>query len=364
MIDERENLPSASGVEAMLLCRGKWALESTIAVQDDSSDESRSGDRIHTYMAGAFALDESPLLNDDEERVAEKFQADEAALVEEFIGDPLITLREERLWIYDSRINPEPPHHVFSGKPDAVFIGEDAILIVDYKSGWLGATPGPRNPQLRALVVLVNARFKAMGRPIYVAALLRAGKPSVAKYEAGDIAAAVAELRDTVAAGTDRLAPRTPGEKQCRYCRAKAVCPEFNAAMTALAAIETRTELDLPALTRILDLAGPIEKVIEAARAKAKRLLTEDPSGVPGWELTKGQEREKVTDVQALAARVFEMGVPVPVFTAACSITKSALKPLVKAATQTKGKALDDKMEEALAGLTEITVTAPSLKRA
>lgn len=357
MIDDRENLPSASGVEALQLCPGKRALEASIPPADDSSDESRSGDRIHAYMAAGG--DVPPLLDDDEERVADKFQRDEAALVAEFIGEPRITLREERLWLTEGTAR------IFSGKPDAVFVGEDAILIVDFKSGWLGATVAPKNTQLRALVVLVAARFNPMGRPIYVAALLRAGKPSVARYEAADIAAANVELHRIMALSADPLAPRIPGEKQCRHCRAKlaGVCPEFTAATSAIAAVPPRTELDLPTLTRILDLAGPLEKVIEAAKAKAKGMLAADPGSVPGYELAPGQEREKVVDCQTLAARVFALGVPVEDFTAAVSISKTALKPLVKAATNTKGAALDKKMEEALAGLTEVTTTAPSLKR-
>lgn len=357
MIDDRENLPSASGIEALSLCPGKRALEASLPPADDSSEESRSGDRIHAYMAAGG--DVPPLLDDDEERVADKFQREEAELVAEFIGEPRITLREERLWLTEGSAR------IFSGKPDAVFVGEDAILIVDFKSGWLGATVAPKNPQLRALVVLVAARFNPMGRPIYVAALLRSGKPSVAKYEAGDIAAAADELRGILARAEMPTAPRIPGEKQCRHCRAKlaGTCPEFTAATSAIATVETRTELDLPTLARILDLAGPIEKVIEAAKAKAKRMLTADPNSVPGYELTPGQEREKITGLDTLAARCAEVGVPVIKFTAACTAAKSNLKPLVKEATGLKGRALDDKFDELLAGLTEVTTTAPSLRR-
>lgn len=363
MIDERENLPSASGVEAMALCLGKFALESRIPHTDDSSEESRSGDRIHAFMAGLGGGGGAEIepMTDDEERVAEKFQREEKELVETLIGEPLITMREERIWLVDHSAG--RPLRIFSGKPDAVFVSDHAILIEDYKSGWLGATAAPQNPQLRALVVLVNARFRAMGRPIFVAVLLRSGRPSVARYEAADTARAEAELRALLVSGTDPLAPRAPGDKQCKYCRASDVCPELASAASMLAVLDTRHELETSDLVRLLDVCGPAEKVIGSIRAEAKRRLERDPKSVPGWELTEGQQREKVVDVQALAARVFALGVPVDSFTAACSISKKSLEPLVKAATGTKGKGLHDKMQEALAGLTETTTTAPSLKR-
>lgn len=373
MSDERDGLPSASGVESMQLCKGKFALESRIPHTDDSSEESRSGDRIHAYMAlsaeACHSPEELPKLDDDEERVAEKFAREEAELVATLIGEPLITLREERLWLNEFLEADAPAcyelRRIFSGKPDAVFVGEDAILIVDYKSGFLGATEAPRNPQLRALVVLVAAKFSPMGRPIYVAVLLRAGRPSVARYEVADIAAAEAELRAVLVSGTDPLAPRAPSDKACKYCRAAAagVCPEANAVPAMLAVLDMRHELATDDLLRLLDACGPAEKVIGSLRAEAKRRIERDPASVPGWELTEGQRREKVVDVQTLAARVFALGVPVEDFTKACSISKKALEPLVKEATKTKGAGLKAKMNEALAGLTETTVTAPSLKR-
>lgn len=350
MSDERKNLPSASGLESYQLCLGKWPLEKSIPREtDDSTEVSRSGDRIHAYMAGEI----EHLENDDEDRIGEKFKREEKELVAEFIGTPTITLREERFWFKDR----------LSAKLDAAFIGEDAILLIDYKSGFLGATPAHSNPQLRAQLLCLESKYRAMGRPVYVAVLLRFGKPSVAKYEADDIAAAAVEMERVLDEIEKPDQPLTPSERACMYCRAKTICPALQAQARELVVLSEQRELAVSNIVRILDLKSQVVKLIEQAELTAKTMLANDPSSVPGWELKEGAEREKITDIQKVYTRVSEIGVPMEKFTAACTIAKSSLKPLIRDVTKKKGKELDMLMDSVIAGCVETTKAAPSLKR-
>lgn len=356
MIDERKGLPSASGYARLLNCLGSWALESSIA-PEDAPEESEtvqtvgaSGDKIHAFMAGLPVE-----LEDAEERVAEKFKREEAELVAEFIGDPAITMREERLWFKMDG------HERFSGKFDAVFVGEDALLVIDYKSGWLGAEAAPKNPQLRAGVVLVNRKFHAMNRPIIVAVLSRFGRPTAAEYDMHDILASESELRGALVDAEKPDAPLTPG-KWCDYCKARLICSALKAEREQLAVIDTR-KLTLTDVQRILDVGPAIEKVLESAKARAKKALTEDPAAIPGWELKPGAEKEKVRDLQVLYTRMSEYGTAPEEFAKACSITKSSLTALLRQKTGAKGRELDALLDAATAGIVEISTTSPSLKR-
>lgn len=353
MSDERNNKPSASGVESYSLCAGKLALERTIPPSDDSSEVSRSGERIHAFMA------DMPLagvtLTDDEERIAEKFAREEAELVAEFVGEPIRTIREERLWLRDGS---------FSGKPDAVFIGEEALLLIDYKSGWLNVTAAPKNLQLRSLVILVKENITLFGRPVFVSVLSRTGKPDTAEYGPADIEESEVELTKILASANGKDPKRFPGDKQCKYCRAAAanLCPELIATTSTLATMQTR-ELSTDDLLRVLEFIGPAKKVIASIEAAAKRRLEADINSVPGWTLEEGDIKTKVSDVAGVYVRCAAVGVTQEDFVKGTSLTKTSLKEMLKAATGRKGKSLDDLVKETTEGLVTTSQNAPSLKR-
>ena len=116
---------------------------------------------------------------------------------------------------------------------------------------------------------------------------------------------------------------------------------------------------------RIAEFLGQvpaIEAVVEAVKAKARRIL-EDGGTVPGYTLKPGTEREAITDPTTVFNRAAAAGVNSEAFMGCVSVTKGKLKDAVKAATGEKGKALDARMEAILAGCTEMKQAAPSLAK-
>lgn len=97
----------------------------------------------------------------------------------------------------------------------------------------------------------------------------------------------------------------TPGEKQCRFCRAKATCPalaaEVREAVGGAAATEdfadlTEEYVDVPSMARLTDasLSGAMQKVdlveqwCKAVRAETERRLLAGQE-VPGFKLVQGK---------------------------------------------------------------------------
>lgn len=359
--DERRGLPSASGYARLKRCPGSLGLERWMPRDvDDSSEESRSGDRIHAKMAG-----EDVELTDDEERVVARFRRLEEQLLAQFQpeGGWQKIERETRMWLTD-----DEDHEMMSGKPDVIAWSYDVMLVIDFKSGWLGAEDAPENDQLRALAVIADRNSADHElKKVYVAIVGRTGEPIVAEYDKDTLDAAWLEMDEALCSATSIYAPLVPGPKQCKYCRAKSVCPALQSltlpaeagGKVPLAAINATPEQ----MTAMLEVCDVADIRIEAIRKEAKRRLAENPNSIPGYRLKPGAAPEKIVNVQGVFERCLEHGVTAEKFAARTSITKKNLSALLKDATGAKGKGLDAICEAVTAGYTESKQSAPSLER-
>jgi hypothetical protein len=195
---------------------------------DEDSSDARAGRLLHRYWANPnYARDfltdaerdllelSDRLLDDVLNRLA--FEMDAVVLVEQSI-----TTRDGKL----------------TGTPDRVFIWtpRKSALIVDLKSGFAIVERAELNLQLRGYAVLV-ADERPLLEHIYVALLQpRLWSPSerisLAHYEKADIERSREEIAAIIAATELIDAPLIAGEEQCRYCRAKMMCPAFRKALT------------------------------------------------------------------------------------------------------------------------------------
>lgn len=348
--DERQGQPSASSYEALMLCPGRHALERTVKPERQSSKDAESGTLIHRAMEG-----QAVELSDEQRDLVERFRRQEAALVERFFSsEPVRIHREQRLW-FELR---------FSGKPDAVYIGDidtQAILVVDYKSGWRGVTAAPQNPQLRSLAVLAANHHRAS--EVFVSALQRSGEPTVAYYTPEDLRLAETELQYTLQRAERQSWLRIPGELQCRHCRAKHVCPE---AQSSLQVVRDERALST-ALTperraHLLDASAQASLAIKAIREEAKTFVAEG-GVIPGWQLAPGTQREKIVNLQTVFERVFHLGCKPEEFTPTTTMTKKDFLAILRKLTGLKGKQLAEAESEVLDGCVETKTSAPSLKR-
>lgn len=346
MTDERKSRPSASGIEQMQLCPGSWRAQQGLL--DTPNADSESGDRIHAALAGD--IDALNALSSDELSIYEVL-SDKAAMIAESLGFPADARRvvEERLWYY------EPNSVVFSGKADRIYLHDREALIVDFKSGWNEVEEAAGNPQMAALAVLLKAH--SLGDSlwkIHVGIIPANAKATIATYDAEALLKAELTILHIIAEADKENAQRIPGDKQCRYCRARNQCPERLAQKNALEPVQ---RLSLPALSPT-DLAGylgklpAIKKIISDLESEAKARI-ERGEDVPGYALKAGSPREVIGNLPVIHARCEKLGINTEQFTDACSLTKTAAKEMIQRATGKKGKALDTELDSLISGCTK-----------
>lgn len=341
-------------MERYQLCPGSWNAERGIA--EETSHDAETGNRIHAALAGETV---TPPLTDDEERTMEACRSQATSLLDTLLPHRDEMHLERRYWW-----NGE-----WSGKPDVVAIDtlQGHAVVIDYKTGRGDVTEAAGNMQLRALAVLVSAEHWPERVTVAIVQPL-AGAVSVCEYGPDELMKAHEEVAGIVSAIHWPEATRRPSSKACKYCKAKGTerCPESIAAVESLPMEVSRDGREIvltpERLSELLEKLPMVEKVIEAIRGKARRML-EAGETVPGYTLKPGVERETITDLTTVYNRAVAAGVNSEAFMACVSVTKTKLKDVVKAATGEKGKALDARMETILAGCTETKAAAPSLAK-
>lgn len=357
MSDERKRLPSASSTHRYAQCPGSFLLEAQCPAPPTSED-ANIGKRIHAFLAGEVSASSMP---PEELELAERCKAAADTLFFDWVkGGEVSFIREQRLWAFDGL------EKAWSGKPDMVAVNGRRGLVVDYKTGRGDVDLAPGNLQLRALAVLAADEYDLEEVTVAIVQPL-AGKPSTCVYSAEDLDLARNEMRRIMRSIQQPGQPRIPSVAACKYCRAKEACPEARAVVEALPAKVERDGREIAMtpeqVAQFLDAAKIAEDVIDAIRAKAKRMLEENEAAVPGWRLKPGVKREKVTDPNTVFGRFTQAGGTQEQFLPAVTISKTGLKDALRAAVGLKGKALDERLAVILDGCTETTTAAPSLVR-
>lgn len=360
MNNERQNLPSASSAHRYAVCPGSFLAEQSIS--EDPSKDAEFGNRVHAALA--MEMDPSDLSAAEESVFTRAKEFDGRAISDWLeriggIGGEIHTFREVRIWYRDAMFR-----KLWSGKPDLILRSGTKALILDYKTLWGEHVPAPSNMQLRALVVLLAHEYVLDEVTV---ALVQTNKwPAIttAVYSIADIEQAEAEVAPMMERVKQPGQPRTATAEGCKYCRAKATCPAALGVVEALPAMVPRESREIAMspedIARFLDIAPVAEGVIESVRAKAKRML-EFGESIPGWRLKAGTVRETITKPETVFARFSEAGGTTDSFMGAISVTKTKLRAAVKAATGTKGRELDAKMDALLDGCTESKQTEASL---
>jgi hypothetical protein len=370
MIDERLNLPSASGLERIMLCPGSWLLEQQHG-RDEKTADSIKGDRIHAFLAGQIPFTD---LTPDEQETALLFAPILAEVIQSTLGikpeEPHQAVVEERYFLSD----PESLLPCFSGKADRIDIHERKALVVDYKTGRNEVTESASNPQLRALAVMTWLEHSVDG--VYTAIIQPYAHPkfTVAYYEADDIDRALKELLDTLKASKVPNATRTPGEKQCKYCRAKLHCPEAIVGVESLAVTVVHPQngevVSGDQLAALGDRCGQAEAVIASIRAEMRRRLEANPASVPGWKLEENSPIREITDAQRafqlLSSAGAELKLPAldpQLFVGCCKVKISEVDKLWKNYTGQKSTDAKADLNKRLESVIEKKAKAPSLVR-
>ena len=352
MTDERQGLPSASAAGRLCLCPGSFLLEQTRL--DTTSVDAQRGDRIHSFLAGKPVM-----LSADDREVADSCSRMERLLVRDTFGEvELDVVRETRLWARN-----EHGERAWSGKADVVYSSPTRLLVCDYKTGRGEVEDATGNMQLRALAVLNDAGFGSVR--VAIIQPLASPQMSMCDYSSQDMEIAREQINALMAMVREPGQPRHASLEACKYCRAKAVCPEALEAVEQLQLVciePSNLALSAGKVASFLDAAQLAESVIDAVRYSA-RMMIESGITIPGWKLKPGVERETITKPEQVFGRFLAVGGTQEQFMSAVGIAKGKLKDALKAATGAKGRALESALATMLEDCTETKKTASSLAR-
>lgn len=319
---------------------------------DTKDDSAEHGTAIHSALAKQDLVG----LNVEQVDTYDACSGIEKALVATVFGAEALALnpkpfREQRYWI-KWKDKAENQH---SGQIDCAYRLSTRALIIEYKS-LAGEVPGsPQNLQLRDQVVLFDHN-NSMLAEIYVAVIqpFVTRKPQIAVYKREDITRAASEMYKRVLASNDPNAKRTPGEVQCKYCKAASAgkCQEYNAwagktvigelsSMAASLVDVTVSEWTPEQCGLFLQQLPIAQKWLDDTKATMKELLKADPTAIPGWTLKDGTNKETITNPQAVFDAFSQKGGSLNQFMECIAVSKGSLKEALAVITKSKGKKLD-----------------------
>ncbi len=361
--DIREGWTSASNAEADSLCPGRHLAQKGLP-DEPKGEWAETGTRIHKALAGEISPSTLTL---EERETFDACREIERAVSRQFFQmdleyPPSKVMRHERLWVGQN------PKH--SGEADVIYRAGTRALILDYKvlSGDVAASS--RNLQLRDLACLAYANIPLLteiGTAIVQPMVTH--KPDICLYTKEDLDRASTELVQRISASNDPKSARVAGEAQCKWCKARKVCLEFNRWQGAqLPAEQSVFQVAMANWTpEQRSLAASIipiaTKRLDEIKDYLKGLLVADPAAIPGWHLKDGATRTEIVDAQKCFDRFAEKGGKLPAFLSFITVRKGKLEEGMHEITGAKGKALKAEMTALLDGITETKQNAPSLEK-
>ena len=363
---------SASNALADRLCLGRHQAQIDLP-ELPPSEASEAGTVIHALWTGNDPQNKPTA---DENEKAQALREQEAIVAEKFFGTDagIVRIVERRLWHEFAVASGDPGQRTLktSGQFDVALVQPESrrALICDGKSGWLSVTPNPSNLQLRRLAALLWLQIDSV--EIGVSILKPFARPEpVCLYTVPDLQRSVAEMEEDVRQSHVPGAPRSAGEEQCRYCRARRSCPTrlawLSAALpAALAPLPMISARDWTPAQRVLFLEREKDARdwLEARKDEIKTLLAETPEAVPGYGLRPGRIVETVTDSQEVFKRFCHgLGGTPDAFMKCVKVGKSALKDEVRTLSGHQGKALERALGALLAGCVESRTSAPTIEK-
>ena len=370
--DVRRGHTSASNAEADLRCPGRHMAQAGIP-EPVKGEDALTGTRIHAALAGEDnSLPAS--LSVSERESFDACREIEKKLVDSFFGPAtsrMVVQRHRRYW---GKFESNGLQYEHSGEADVVWRAGDKALILDFKVLAGDVADSPRNMQLRDLACLVYGNVPLLeGVATAIVQPMVTHSPEVCLYSVADLKQAETEMVARVILSNTQGSPRVAGELQCKFCKAKTVCKEFNEWQGKMVPVITEDSTVLfsvamanwtPEQRALAASILPIAtKRLDEIKEYLKGLLAADPSAIPGWGLSDGRVSKPVVNPQVCFDRFAALGGKLPDFLECIDVVKGRLEEKVSKVTDSKGKALKTQLTALYEGITEEKRSQPSLER-
>jgi len=189
------------------------------------------------------------------------------------------------------------------GTSDAVVLGDDTLFVVDLKYGMGERVDALDNEQLQLYALGALKEYEFLGDFQYVQMVIHQPRLN----HVGECVVTVPELlafgqraKEAAALALTPNADLVPGEKQCRWCKAKATCPAIREEVLEIVAADASDFDDLTAnivctdgdtdyLSVAMHKVGLVEDWCKAIRAEVERRLMAGQD-VPGYKLVEGRQ--------------------------------------------------------------------------
>jgi CRISPR/Cas system-associated exonuclease Cas4 (RecB family) len=288
----------------------RYAAEGTLA-HSMAADYLENKPNPQDYLGGVNEEDGFDFIVD---QAMIDYVVDYAKLVREYAEGGELHI-EQRLSFSDSIGVPDS-----FGTSDAVIVHPDRITIIDLKYGMGVRVDAQENEQLMlyALAALekfgVAYDFKEVVMVIHQPRLNHVSEYAVPVEHIQAFAERAREAAKKALFDNDPT--YEAGEKQCKFCKAKAVCPALKAEVDAMTA-DVATPADFADLVQgdgkdlaeALKRVAVIEQWCAAVREEAERRLVAGET-VPGFKLVAGRKgNRKWTDEEAVEKLLHKSGI-------------------------------------------------------
>ena len=282
---------SASAAPRWMLCPGSVRL--CEGLEDTSSAYAEEGTLAHEIAAavlqGAQTVDTDELADDIFDAVVDYTERVRQA------AEGKTLLVEQRV-DYSEVIG----HAESFGTADAIIIGDGILEIRDLKTG---RNPAYALPQLGLYALGALHQFEALG-PFDMVRLVidqgRIGHFDEVELTMEELAGFQHEVLGAVEAALEPEPRYVPGEKQCRFCKAKAHCPALAAQVAEtigqdfenLDAEDLKAEperIGLNYLAHCMSSVALVEDWCKGIRARVERELLAGNT-IDGWKLVQGRK--------------------------------------------------------------------------
>jgi hypothetical protein len=328
MPDEREGLPSASGLGRVIDCPRSKELEDKCPPSPDNKFSVR-GTKIHGVMDGSVPESE---LSREELGVAQELRDYDKVL---FV-DVVDIVREQRYWhkIGDRKL--------WSGKLDVA--GRCRVtgqgIVVNYKTG-RGQDNVRYNWQAKAESVLFwqQNRDNGMEEVRYCFSQPESPYEPILchTFTNHELVRAERQIEDAVllALSDKKDKPLNPTEEACKWCRAVSICPALKARALSHAEAPGAVFADMcpaergHALAAARDAAEASKKIYASVLAQAKALMDEDKEAISDWYYTRGRSLTRIISTGEAFRIAAGLGIPKDELLAAAKITHTEIERLV-----------------------------------